>query len=75
MHWYAKHTRPKFNEGDVRLHRIFAFIPVYIEGVMVFFETYEVLQVYRITEQKIKLDGEEVVFSPGQWINLTKRCK
>lgn len=75
MRWSAKYVQPKPIEGDSRLYRRFAWCPVYIDGNIIWLETYEILQVYRIIEQKIKIDSEEITFLPGNWINLAKRCK
>lgn len=75
MKWNAKHTKPEIIAGTTRLERRFAWLPFYIDGLILWFTTYEVLQVYRITEEKVIIDGQPVIFSPGKWINLANRCK
>lgn len=74
MTWPAKYIQPPVTEGVVRVMRVFAWLPKQISDKIVWFTHYEVLQVYRITEQKVEIDGEKVTFTPGNWINITKRC-
>lgn len=75
MKWPAKYVLPENKDGDTRLKRVFAWLPTNIAGVIVWLSTYELLQVYRIKEEKVKIDSEEVIFLPGNWVNITKRCK
>jgi hypothetical protein len=75
MHWKAKYTRADYKEGATRLKRCFAWLPVYISGDMVWLESYEVLQVYNVSQEKVIIDSKEKVFALGAWKNLSKRCK
>lgn len=75
MRWPAKYTEVELKDGDVRLKRCFAWLPVYVDGNKVWLEHYEYLQVLRITEQKVIIDGETSTFLVKTWINIAKRCK
>lgn len=75
MQWKAKYTRADYQHGTTRLKRCFAWLPTYISGIMVWFETYEVLQMYQIKEHTVNVENEKTVFSSGKWINLSKRCR
>lgn len=75
MKWLAKYVKRVPADGDYRLYRRFAWAPIYIDGVIVWLSKYEIIQVYRITEQKVKINGEIVAFLPGNWVNIAKRCK
>lgn len=70
MRWLAKHTKIEPVDGSVRVERRFAFFPHYIAGTMVWLETYEILQVYRIHEEKVTIDDKQITLLAGQWINL-----
>jgi len=75
MKWPSRFTRTENKAGDTRLFRIFAWLPVYISGVIVWLEFYEWLQKYEITEKEVEINGEKVKFSVGTWSNITKRCR
>jgi len=77
MRWKAKYTKAEYKPGTTRLKRVFAFIPTYINGEMVWLETYDVLQVYHSQQYNCKLpdlkETEESVFNVCRWVNLSKR--
>lgn len=73
MRWKAKHTRIEIKDGTTRLKRLFAWLPTYIAGTIVWLEQYEILQVYIILEQKVKIEEKEFTFAIGNWKNLSKR--
>ena len=75
MKWPAKYTQVEPKDGDTRLERRFAWAPVYIDGSRVWLQYYEILQVLRISEEKVVIDGEPFRFYVKTWINLAKRCK
>ena len=75
MQWKAKYTKADYLQGATRLKRCFAWLPVYISGNMIWFETYEILQMYNITQEKAIIDTKETIFALGAWKNLSKRCK
>lgn len=75
MRWPAKHTRPEINAGATRITSVFAWLPVYISGTMVWLEFYEILQVYNISDQKVIIEEKETTFVLRKWINLSKRLK
>lgn len=75
MRWRSKYTRADYAPNTTRLKRAFAWLPVYIDGQMVWLETYEILQAYEIKEIELLMDGEEkpLFFSIGKWIDVSKR--
>lgn len=75
MQWKAKYTTADYSEGTTRLKRVFAWLPTYINGVKVWLETYEILQVYVIDKDTVLIEEKQTVFSNGFWKNLSKRCK
>lgn len=75
MRWPAKYLQPENTEGQVRIKRVFAWLPTNISGIIVWLTAYELLQVYHIKEEKVKINDKEVIFLPGNWINITKRCR
>lgn len=74
MRWKAKYTKADYQHGTTRLKQCFAWLPVYISGVIVWLEGYEVLQVYKIMNEKVIIDQQETLFTSGSWQNLSKRC-
>lgn len=75
MHWKAKYTRTDYADGATRLKRAFAWLPIYIEGDIIWLQGYEILQVYKLVEQKVIIDAKETIFVNGNWQNLSKRWK
>lgn len=75
MKWPAKHTEVEPVPGSVRVRNRFAWKPIYIAGFIVWLSWYEILQVYRVTEEKLKIEDKDIIFLPGKWLNITKRCK
>lgn len=76
MKWKAKYTEVHYPNGASRLKRIFAWSPVYIDGTMLWLETYEVLQMYVLNTHKVILDPtskETTNFHTGVWIDISKR--
>lgn len=77
MIWKAKYTRADYANGTTRLKRVFAFLPTYIDGNIVWLSTYEVLQVYVISKVLAVLDptkpNEATEFKTSSWINVSKR--
>lgn len=74
MRWKAKYTKADYQHGTTRLKRSFAWWPVYISGEIIWMESYETLQVFKITQEKVIIDEQETLFACGSWINLSKRC-
>lgn len=75
MKFASKYDLAQPKDGEVKLLTKFAYWPIFIAGFWVWLERFEVLQVYRITEQKVTIDEEIVIFLAGKWINLANRCK
>lgn len=76
MRWKARYTRANHEHGVTRLKRVFALLPTYIDGTIVFLETYEILQSYQLTTYPAKLDQASNEFTPfviGQWVDISKR--
>lgn len=69
----ARFVSPQYNEGLTRLKRKFAFIPTLIGAEWVWLESYEVLQVWRIEEQKVTIEEQELLFFNGYWKNISTR--
>lgn len=74
MRWKAKYTKADYQHGTTRLKRSFAWWPLYISGNMVWFETYETLQVYKVVKETAIIEEQETLFEIGSWINLDRRC-
>lgn len=73
MRLKAKYTKADYKQGATRLKRVFAYFPTYINGVNVWFEFYDVLQVYNEVEYKCTLEGEDVLIKVADWVNVSKR--
>ena len=77
MRWKAKYTKADYPQHATRMLRIFAFLPVYIEGDFIWLETYEVLQAYIITEVELEINVREEYkkqfFATGKWVSISKR--
>lgn len=73
MRWLARHTITDYPQGATRLHRRFAWLPVYISGSRVWLEFFEILQMYNVLTYTAKVDDTDVSFRVGNWINLSKR--
>lgn len=73
MKWKAKYTKTDYSNGSTRLKRVFAFLPAYVNGFIVWLSTYEILQAYIIEEFTITIEGKETLFANGKWKNLSKR--
>jgi hypothetical protein len=73
MRFKARYTRVSYPHGATRLKRVFAFLPTYIDGTIVWLETYEVLQFFHITPHQVKIEDENVVFTNGNWIDISTR--
>jgi len=77
MVWKAKYTRANYANGTTRLKRVFAFLPTYVNGNIVWLSTYEVLQVYVVTEILAALNAdkpnEATKFINGKWVDASKR--
>jgi hypothetical protein len=73
MRWLSKYTQARFEEGTTRLVRVFAFLPTYVMGKIVWLERYEVLQAYIIQVYKLKVDGADKAFEVGTWVEISKR--
>lgn len=73
MRWKAKYTRADFAPNTTRFKRVFAWIPTYVGGTMVWLETYEVLQVYSVEEIQLEDEGKPVFFTNGNWKDIAKR--
>lgn len=73
MVWKAKYVKPDIMNGTTRIKRVFAWLPTYISGQMVWLQYYDVLQVYRITAYVVNFEDEQQEFTVGQWIDLSKR--
>lgn len=73
MRWKAKYTKADYANGTQRFKRIFSWLPTYINGQIVWLETYEVLQLYIIKEYSTDIEGKKVFFHKGRWENISKR--
>lgn len=73
MKWQARYTKADYEPGTTRLKRVFAWLPTYIGGIMVWLETYEVLQGYIAQDYPVKIDGEGTAFRVSRWVDLSKR--
>ncbi len=73
MRWQSKHIRAEIPNGFTRLKRRFSWLPIYILGTIVWLESYEILQVYIISQQKVIIEEKEITFAIGKWVNLSKR--
>ena len=77
MVWKAKYTRANYANGTTRLKRVFAFLPTYIDGNIIWLATFEVLQVYVIEVTLAMMDpakpNEATEFKTGSWIDISKR--
>lgn len=73
MKWQARYTKADYEPGTTRLKRVFAWLPTYISGTMVWLETYEILQGYIAQEYQVKIDGEVHGFRNAGWVDLSKR--
>jgi hypothetical protein len=77
MIWKAKYTHAKYANGTTRLKRVFAFLPTYIDGNIIWLSTYEILQAYVIQTTLAMLDLNEpnkaTKFESGSWIDISKR--
>lgn len=73
MRWKAKFTKSDYQHGTTRMKRVFSWIPTYIAGDMIWFETYEILQAYVIEEHKLEIEGESIIFGSGRWKDISKR--
>lgn len=77
MIWNAKYTKAQYANGTTRLKRVFAFKPTYIDGKIIWLETYEILQMYKLEKHLAVLDPskptEASEFFLGAWIDISKR--
>lgn len=77
MKWKAKYTTTLHTHGTSRLKRVFAWVPVYVDGNMVWLETFEILQVYNVTVHSVVMDPannkEFTNFYSGNWVDVSKR--
>jgi hypothetical protein len=75
MIWKAKYTHVDYVNGTTRLKRCFAWLPKYIDGNIIWLETYDILQGYISNKYTVTVDDKNVDFIKFQWINLANRCK
>ena len=77
MKWKARYTETHYPHGTSRLKRCFAWVPVYVDGTIVWLETYEILQMYSVTVHTVILDPannkELTNFYSGNWVEISKR--
>lgn len=73
MQWHAKYTTVEIEDGETRLKRVFAFMPVRIADEIVWLETYEILQLFHVKQHNITIDNKPAMFKVGEWINISKR--
>lgn len=73
MVFKSRYTKTNYPANANRLHRRFAWLPVYIDGDMVWFETYDVLQVYAMELYTTNLSGKDVGFQIFKWVDVSKR--
>lgn len=59
--------------GTTRLKRVFAWTPQYIDGDVVIWEYYEILQAFLIFEYKIQIDTEIKSVKVSEWKDISKR--
>ena len=73
MIWKAKYTETIPEHGTNRLKRVFSWLPTYVNGDMVWLKTYEILQVFTVTQVKTTIESKEITFIYGEWLNVSKR--
>lgn len=77
MRWKAKYTEAHYTHGTSRLKRVFAWLPTYVDGTVVWLETYEILQMYNVLAYTVLLDPtnpkEWTNFYIGNWMDVSKR--
>jgi hypothetical protein len=75
MVFKAKYTSETYQTGATRIKRTFAFLPFRINGELVWLETYETYQLYRLVEhQAISLDDDKPkIYKIYEWVNLSHR--
>lgn len=69
MVWKAKTTRPVYAERTLRERRKFAWIPAYIDGDIVWLETYKILQMFVIKYYNI---SENQAAQVTEWVDISK---
>lgn len=73
MRKLARLIPPAIPNGTTRLRRVFAFLPVNVNGTLVWLETYEVLEAYIEVQYLIIVDGESKTAKVGKWEYISKR--
>jgi hypothetical protein len=69
----ARFTKTDYPNGATRQKRVFAWLPTYVSGEIVWLEYFEVLQAYIIEEISLRLDGKDQLFAVASWRNISKR--
>ncbi len=67
------YTKPVITNGTTRLKRVFAWMPMYINGFRVWLERYEILQAYVETDYLLRIDGKDAKFTVGRWTDISTR--
>ena len=73
MRKLARYTQPVYTPGTTRLKRVFAFLPTYVAGYIVWLSFYEILQGYIEQQYKLRVDGTDKGFVVGEWKDISKR--
>lgn len=59
--------------GTTRLVKKFAWLPMEINGTLIWLERYEILKAYIGTTYKVIVDDKPVSFIVYKWISISKR--
>lgn len=73
MRWLGRYTKAETTPGTTRLKRVFAFVPTYVMGYIVWLGYYEILQGYIEQQYKLKVEGQDKAFVVGEWKDISKR--
>lgn len=73
MVWKAKETRVDYPIGANKIVRCFAWLPIYINGDMVWLGFYQAIMIFEIIYHNTKIAGQDVSFSDSKWVLASKR--
>ena len=69
MVFKSRYADETFRVGDTRIKRTFAWLPFRIGNDMVWFQVYETLQMYYLSEYR----NEAKMYQVYEWVNLSHR--
>lgn len=75
MLFKGRYTAETYQDGATRIKRKFAWLPVRINGDIIWLEKYEVFQLYKIIvyEALSPESGKQMAYRVNQWIDLSLR--